>query len=98
MTRTPQGNERLQLSRRRFFFFGSILAAKPEIVVPKSAVWPGAGFENADNLRHALWLPPEVTLAMYYLPTPRQLELIRSGRTVRVARGQYRVPFSRRPA
>lgn len=34
--RNPHEDERLGLSRRSFFFFGAILAAKPEIVVPKA--------------------------------------------------------------
>lgn len=34
--RNPQEDERLGLSRRSFFFFGAILAAKPEIIVPKA--------------------------------------------------------------
>lgn len=33
--RDPQEDERLGLSRRSFFFFGAIFAAKSEIVVPK---------------------------------------------------------------
>lgn len=33
--RNKREDERLGLSRRSFFFFGAILAAKPEIVVPK---------------------------------------------------------------
>ncbi len=36
MQRDPREDERLGLSRRSFFFFGAILAAKPEIVVPKT--------------------------------------------------------------
>jgi len=38
--RNEREDERLGLSRRSFFFFGAILAAKPEIVVPKQReVW-----------------------------------------------------------
>lgn len=36
MLRAPQEDERLGLSRRSFFFFGAIFAAKPEIIVPKA--------------------------------------------------------------
>jgi len=31
-----QENEQLELSRRSFFFFGSILAAKPDIIIPNA--------------------------------------------------------------
>lgn len=93
--RNEREDERLNLSRRSFFFFGAILAAKPEIVVPKTAAWPSG--TGDDDFRHAIWLPPEITLATYYLPTKLQIELIRSGKTVRVSSGQFRLPLSRRP-
>lgn len=38
--RNPHEDERLGLSRRSFFFFGAILAAKPEIVVAEPPISP----------------------------------------------------------
>lgn len=53
--RNEREDERLGLSRRSFFFFGAILAARPEIVVPEPAVWPSAGRPEDDNFKHAIF-------------------------------------------
>lgn len=40
--RSPQEDERLNLSRRSFFFFGAILAAKPAVIIEPPKPYPVA--------------------------------------------------------
>jgi len=66
--------EDLRLSRRKFFFFGSILAAKPDIIIPKapplpvefSSSWPAFGPISGDKWTYAFeFIKGNLTLYSY---------------------------------